>query len=380
MLALQLFNLGSPEALYLLLALVPLAVLLGWDLNRRQRVLRLFVSQSLLDDVSPRRSIARPIFKFAVLSVGLASLVFALARPRWNPHQIELERPGQNLLFCLDVSNSMRATDVDPSRFEAAKAAIRSMVDALPAGHQVGLLAYAGRAEVKCPLTPNYQHMLSVLDRVTYNSTTAGGSNLAAAVYMAAREVFGLDIDSHREQDENQAETSEPADRTKIKKEQAEAVKNANVLIVLTDGESHEGHARKMVHDAYNLGAAIYIIGLGTEEGAPIPIEVNGKTTYAEYKDEQVITRFDDAALTHVIEGLPQERCGYLRAGKENVDLLDVYNRVISEQVTSQRKLSLTVWQEKFQLFAGIGMVLVLLASVISGQRPAAGQIQGSLR
>ncbi|HOW18728.1 MAG TPA: hypothetical protein PLC79_06790, partial [Phycisphaerae bacterium] len=104
----QFFNLGNPRALQLLWLLVPLAALFAYDLRRRHRVLRLFVARSLLDDVSPRRSIRRPIVKFAVLLAGLAVLVFALARPRWDPKEIELEQQGQNLLFVLDVSNSMR--------------------------------------------------------------------------------------------------------------------------------------------------------------------------------------------------------------------------------------------------------------------------------
>jgi len=134
------FNLERPELLQWLWLLVPLALLFVWDLRRRQRVLRLFVSQSLLDDVSPRRSVKRPVVKFVLLTLGLALLVLALARPRWDPQQIELEQRGQNLLFCLDVSNSMRARDVDPSRLEAAKESIRSLVSQLPAGNQVGLL------------------------------------------------------------------------------------------------------------------------------------------------------------------------------------------------------------------------------------------------
>ena len=86
--------------------------LLAWmlDLRRRRRVLRLFVSQSLLDDVSPRRSMGRPIFKFVLLTLGLASLVLALARPRWDPKQIELEQQGQNLLFCRITENSVQTT------------------------------------------------------------------------------------------------------------------------------------------------------------------------------------------------------------------------------------------------------------------------------
>jgi len=379
------FNLNNPERLQWLWALVLLAILFGLDLRRRQRVLHLFVSQSLLGDVSPRRSLGRPIFKFALILAGMASLIFALARPRWDPEQIQLEQRGQNLLFCLDVSNSMRARDVDPSRLEAAKAAIRTLMNELPAGNHVGLLAYAGSAELKCPLTPNYQHFFSVLQRVTYNSVDVGGSNLGDAISKATRDVFGLSDETPAASDEKEKgkkeeqEDAKPqaadaeqqaAGETAIKAERPDEDANANVLIILTDGESHEGYAREMAQEAHGLGVAIFIIGLGTEAGAPIPIEVNGETTTLKYKGEEVITRFDDASLRGVIESLPG-RCGYLAAGASNVDLVDVYRRVVSQQELETKKLRFTVWQEKFQLFVGIGVVLVVLSSLISEQRPA---------
>ncbi len=371
------FNLGRPEALQGLWLLLVLAGLFALDVRRRTRVLQLFVERSLLDDVAPRRSAMRPIVKFALWSVGIAVLIVGLARPRWDPRQVELEQAGQNLLFCVDVSNSMRARDVDPSRLEAAKAAIRSLVENLPAGHQVGLMAYAGDAELKCPLTPNYRHMLMVLDRLTYNSVDVGGSNLGDAIYKATHEVFGLSAPSQKaagKPDDKKQTASTPASQaggaTVIRAEQPEEDRNANVLVVLTDGESHEGHAREMAQEAHGLGVGIYIIGLGTPAGAPIPIEVDGQVTTLRYKGQEVITKFDDASLRAVVEGL-SDRCGYLPAGRSNVDLTDVYKRVISQQAAAKKKLSYTVWDEKFQLFVGIGLAMIVLASLVSDQRPA---------
>lgn len=364
----EFFNLGNPAALPWLWALAPLAMLFAWDLRRRHRVLQLFVSRSLLDDVSPRRSVRRPIAKFAVFTAGLAVLIFAMAQPRWDPKEIELEQQGQNLLFCLDVSNSMRARDVDPSRLEAAKAAVRTLVDSLPAGNQVGLLAYAGSAELKCPITPNYTHFLSVLDRVAYNAVDVGGSNLGDAIDKATREVFGLaEAPAVRAASDGQKPT---AGETVMKGESEPAKESPNVLIVLTDGENHEGYAKEMAEKAHRLGVALYIIGLGSTNGAPIPIEVDGRMTTLRYKGEEVITRLDDASLRKVIEGLPS-RCGYLPAGTSNINLVSVYNDVISKQGREKKRLRYTVWQEKFQLFVGIGAALIVLSSLLSEQRPA---------
>jgi Ca-activated chloride channel family protein len=365
----EFFNLNNPQALSWLWVLLPLVILFALDLGRRQRVLRLFVSRSLLDDVSPRRSISRPITRFGVFLVGAAILVFALARPQWAPKEIELEQQGQNILFLLDVSNSMRARDVDPSRLEAAKAAIGSLVARLPAGNQIGLLAYAGDAELKCPLTPNYTHFQSVLQRVSYNSVDVGGSNLGDAIYKATHAVFGLSPDASELRSHEGTDGQPAVGETVMKDEGQPDEDSANVLIVLTDGESHEGHAREMALEAHRLGVGLYLIGLGGQEGAPIPIEVDGHTDTLKYKGSEVLTRLDDDSLRQVIEALPSRR-GYLAAGTANVDLVDVYDRVISKQGSQKKQLRFTVWQEKFQLFVGVGMALVILSWLISEQRP----------
>jgi Ca-activated chloride channel family protein len=361
----QFFNLNHPEALQWLWLLAIPAVLFGLNLRRRQKAVALFVSKSLLDDVCPRRSFWRPVVRFAVLLAGLVCLIVAAAQPRWDPKQIEMPQQGQNLLFCLDVSNSMRARDVDPSRLEAAKAAVRSLVMRLPAGNQVGLLAYAGSSELKCPLTPNYSHFLSVLQQVTFNSVDEGGTDLGDAIHDAVKKVFGLDPDQAAS---DKKTATQPA--TQLKAEQPEGQRNADVLVVLTDGENHEGHAKDMAALAHRLGVGVYIIGLGTAAGAPIPIEVDGKTTTLKFKDQEVITKFDDASLRSVVADLPN-RCGYLAAGASNVDLVDIYNNVIAKQDKRTKDIRVTVWQEKFQLFVGMGLVLVVLSTLISEQRPA---------
>ncbi|MGD2110411.1 MAG: VWA domain-containing protein [Phycisphaerae bacterium] len=364
------FNLSNPEALRWLWLLVPLAILFAVDLRRRTRVLRLFVSRSLLDDVSPRRSWSRPIVRFCVFLLGATALVFALARPQWAPKEVELEQQGQNILFLLDVSNSMRARDVDPSRLEAAKAAVASLVARLPAGNQVGLLAYAGDAELKCPLTPNYTHFQSVLQRVSFNSVDVGGSNLGDAIYKATHDVFGLTRDAAAQGTAAAAQGEPAIGDTVMTDEGKPEEESANVLIVLTDGENHEGHAREMALEAHRLGVGMYLIGFGSREGAPIPIEIDGRIEMLKHKGTEVITRLDDESLRTVIEDIPSRR-GYLAAGTANVDLADVYERVISKQGTQKKRLRFTVWQEKFQLFAGLGMALVLFSWLISEQKPA---------
>ena len=124
-----------------------------------------------------------------------------------------------------------------------------------------------------------------------------------------------------------------------------------------------------MALEAPRLGVGLYLIGCGSQEGAAIPIEVDGRVEMLRHKGMNVITRLDDDSLRQVIEDLPSRR-GYLAAGTSNVDLTDVYDRVISKQGTQKKQLRFTVWQEKFQLFVGLGMALVVISWLISEQRP----------
>jgi hypothetical protein len=114
---------------------------------------------------------------------------------------------------------------------------------------------------------------------------------------------------------------------------------------------------------------AIYIIGLGTKEGAPIPIEENGQIRHLQYQGRDVITRFDEDSLRKVVDALPS-RAGFLPAGSATVDLVDVYERAISKQGRETKQIRFTVWQEKFQIFVGLGLAMVVLSTLISEQGP----------
>ncbi len=367
------FNIRHPQAFQWLWLIAPLVALFVWDLQRRRRVLRVFVSRSLLDDVSPYRSMQRQIVRFAFLLAALAILVVALARPRWDPEEIEVEEQGRNLLFCLDVSNSMRARDVDPSRLEAAKAAVRQLVTSLPAGDQVGLLVYAGSPVVKCPLTPNTAHFLSVLDRVSSDSASVGGTNLGDAISKAVREVFGLGGDGGTA-GPNGDPTTQPAVGETVMESERSAEPEAvyNHLIVLTDGENHEGHAKEMASEASAKNVGVFIVGIGTEAGTTIPVERDGKVTNLQYKGKDVITRLDSESLAGIVLGASGgvKHGGYLPANTSAINLREVYDEHIAplgQRASAQRH---TVWQEKFQLFAGLGVALLVVSSFVSEQRP----------
>ena len=210
---------------------------------------------------------------------------------------------------------------------------------------------------------------MSYSNRLSFNSVDLGGSNLGDAIYKATHKIFGLGNDGA--EDDNEEAGKKPAvGETVMKGEAQPDEQSPNVIIILTDGESHEGHAREMAMEAHRLNVAIYIIGFGSKAGAPIPIEIDGKMTMLKYKGMEVTTSFNDESLRKVIDSIPS-RCGYLTAGTSNVDLFDIYKRVISKGGVETKRRRFTVWQEKFQLFVGIGMALLVISSLINEQRPA---------
>jgi Ca-activated chloride channel family protein len=235
----------------------------------------------------------------------------------------------------------------------------------------VGLLVYAGDAVVKCPLTPNFSHFMSVLDVVAYDAVSVAGTNLGRAIDKAIHEVFGR---SDVVADPEPESATQPAiGRTVMDDErtgEAEAI--FDHMVIFTDGENHEGHAKEMAKLASQSNISVFIVGIGSEAGATIPIERDGTTTTLRFGDEEVITRLDSQTLASIVldDTGGVRHGGYLPAKTAAVDLREIYDEKIAPMGKRASQRRRTVWQEKFQLFAGAGMLLLIVASLISEQQP----------
>lgn len=324
----------------LLLWLVPAAAAMylyaSW---RRARALRRFVEAELVDRISLSvRPAARRLKAFLVV-LAIAFLVFALARPAWNPKPRTVQRTGRDIVFVLDVSRSMIAEDLAPYRLGRAKFAIKDMIDRL-AGDRVALVAFAGTAVLKCPLTLDYGFFEMILDQVDVSSVSRGGTMIGDAIRKTLDDAFD--------------------DQEKKYKD----------IILITDGEDHDSFPVEAAAEAGRRGVRIIAVGLGDEDqGRRIPVTgENGRRTFLTYEGREVWSRLDAATLRKMANRTPGGR--YLNVATGTIDLGDVYTRLIAgEEKREVESKTIELYEEKFQIFIAFAVLLLAAELFVSERR-----------
>ena len=269
-------NLGNDKALWFLFA-VP-AILLPvymWCFWHKAGALRILASSEMLKQINNSVSLKKQIFKAMLLLGAFVSIVVALTEPKWNPQAQKIKRRGRDICILLDTSRSMLAEDIKPSRLERSKIAIADLLETL-GGDRIAIITFAGNSAVKCPLTQDYAFVRMALAGISTESTGRGGTVIGDAIRKATREVF----------DQKSREFKD--------------------IILITDGEEHEGYESFPVQAAEKAGAEgirIIAIGLGDEnEGARIPITgPNGEKTFLKYRGEEVWSRLGGDLLRNIV-------------------------------------------------------------------------------
>lgn len=258
-----------------LLALVPLlALVLAFLLALRWRSLSRFVGSGPRSFISPGYSRLRQILKAALLLLAIVALVIALARPQWGSQPLPVRREGADVLVVLDVSLSMQATDVSPSRLQRAKDELSQILRLLQ-GDRVGLVLFAGNAFLRFPLTTD----ISVADRLIQAATPSDnllvpGSALGNAITIATNEL-------------------------------AQSEAQSKVIILVTDGEDHSSAPQSAARAAAEQGITIYALGVGTEAGSTIPVaDAAGGTGLKldSLTGQPVVTKLNPSLLSELAE------------------------------------------------------------------------------
>ncbi len=235
----------DPNLLWLLLGVLGVAVVLIAALRRRGRQLRAFAEADLVARLAPDVAPGRRAWRAALRIAALALLVVALAGPKWGFHWEEVKREGIDLIVAIDTSRSMLATDVKPDRLERAKLAVMDLVQLLK-GDRIGLVPFAGTAFLECPLTLDYAAFERSLRSVQVGLIPRGGTALARAIETS---LDGFEAHEGRHE----------------------------ALILITDGEDHEGDVEKAAQAAAEHGVEIFTVGIGTEQGELIPVSGVGQ-------------------------------------------------------------------------------------------------------
>ena len=234
------FRFEEPTYLYLL-AVLPALALVRWLLERQQRKrLKQFGDLALLKQMAPEVSRWRPTAKFWMLQAALAMIIIMMARPQMGIRISNDKRTGIETIIAMDISNSMLAQDVEPSRLDRTKMMVENLVDNFT-DDKIGLIVFAGDAFVQLPITSDYVSAKMFLSDIDPSLIATQGTDIATAINMAAGSFT-----------------------------QQQGVGKA--IIVVTDGEDHEGGAMEAAKDAKKKGMRVYVLGVGSDKGAPIPL------------------------------------------------------------------------------------------------------------
>jgi Ca-activated chloride channel family protein len=334
-------NLGNDKALWLLF-IVPVVLLpvYLWCFRKKVSALKVLASVEMLRQINSAVSLKKQIIKALLLISAFVFIVIALTQPRWNPKPLEVKSQGRDVCILLDVSRSMQAEDIRPSRLERAKIEITDLLEQLT-GDRIALVTFAGSATVKCPLTQDYAFMRMAIADVTTESTGRGGTAIGDAIRKAAEDVF----------DKKSREFKD--------------------LILITDGEDHDSFPVEAAQKAAQEGIRIIAIGLGDEnEGSRIPITgPDGRKTFLKYQGQEVWSKLDADTLRKVAAATPGGRYIGVEPGT-TLELGKIYKEITdSSQKREFESTTMITYDERFQIFIAAGILLLILEVLISERK-----------
>ena len=327
-----------------LLVWLPLAIPLAWALfallRRRRAALAQLVDPALLGVLAPAWNPARAKSRLVLRVLALALLVLALARPQWGFRWEEVRRKGLDLVVALDTSRSMMASDIKPTRLQQAKWGIRDLLRNLR-GDRVGLVPFAGSSILQCPLTIDYAAFAMTLDDVYSGIIPKGGTAIEQALRTAV--------------------AAFPKDRTADR-----------VILLITDGEDHEGDPLALLPELKEKGIRVYTIGIGTLEGEMVPAG-DGQGGYFKDRQGQIVKT---ALKEDVLQKLALGTGGtYVRSAPGDTGLERVFNESIANLKRSeQENRTAKIYEERFVWPIAAALLLLAWEALLSDRRKPNGK------
>lgn len=314
---------------FYLLAVIPFLVMLYlmyafWKKKKQQT----FADKEALQKLSPEKSVFKPALKLIVLCVALTAIVMALVNPKIGTKLETVKREGVDLVFAIDVSKSMDAEDIAPSRIEKSKQLVSQIINNL-GGDRVGIIGYAASAFPQLPITTDFNSAKMFLSAIHTDMVSSQGTAIAEAIQLATTYY----------DDEEQTN---------------------RVLFILSDGEDHGGNIEESIEDAVNQGIKIYTIGVGTPAGGPIPIRRNG--ILQEYKRDQnndrIITKLNPQNLQQIAESSNGKYISGVNTSEVVEEVKEVLNTLDKNEFEAKQFAD---FKDQFQWFVAAALFLLLL-------------------
>ncbi|MEA3328968.1 MAG: VWA domain-containing protein [Candidatus Omnitrophota bacterium] len=318
-------NLG---AIHLLWFVVFLVLFYFWAFKKRKATMERFAQKDLIADLASSLDKRKTRLKVILIILAVFLVVLSFSRPQWGFYWQEVKRKGLDIIIAVDISKSMLASDVKPNRLERAKLAIKDFIRHLQ-GDRVGLIAFAGEAFLQCPLTVDYGGFLLSVDSLNVNLIPRGGTSISRAVKEAIR---GYE----------------------------DGLNKYKALIIITDGEDHEGNAEKAAEEAKKEGVKIFCIGIGTPQGELITLtdEKGSKTFLKDNQGNVVKTRLDETTLQKIVLTTGGS---YIRSGATRFGLNLVYEEKLSKMEKREFESKLAKqFEERFQIPLGLAFLLLI--------------------
>jgi von Willebrand factor type A domain. len=331
----QLFRFANPAFLYLLL-LLPVVILL-YIINelRIRKALKRLGDSNLVGGLMPEMSRVRPLIKFVLQLIAFSAGVIMLSRPQFGSKIEDVKKQGVEVIIALDVSNSMLAEDIQPDRLTRAKQAISRLVDNLD-NDKIGLIVFAGDAYIQIPITTDYLSAKMFLSAINPNIVPKQGTAIGAAINLGVK-------------------SFSPGEG------------KSKAMIIITDGENHEDDPVKDAEDASKAGIVIHTIGIGSTDGVPIPVIINGRKDYLKDADGNiVITKLDEEILKKIALST---NGNYVRASNSNIGLDEIYAQIKKMKKQDLESTMYTEYNDQFQIFAAIALFLLIVDFIIMDRK-----------
>jgi Ca-activated chloride channel homolog len=327
----QLFRFANPDFLYLLLLLPAMVILYILNFFRRKRALSRLGDPILVSRLIPEVSVIRPALKFGIQLLAIAIVTIILARPQFGSKLEEVKKQGVEVMIALDVSNSMLAGDIQPDRLTRAKQALTRLIDNLD-NDRIGLIVFAGDAYTQIPITTDYISAKMFLNAIGPDMVPKQGTAIGAAIDLGLR-------------------SFSPGEG------------KSRAMIIITDGENHEDDPVSRAAEAARAGIVIYTIGIGSADGVPVPVTVNGRKEFLKDIDgNTVISKLDEEILKKIAETTGGS---YVRASNSNIGLDEIFGEIKRMKKQEMESTMFTEYNDQFQIFAAIAIFLLILDFII---------------
>ena len=324
---------GHGMVLHLLWGIPVLGVFLIWAQRRARRDLVSLLGPGASGELAPTRFWRRRAWRLMMTLSAIGLGAFALAQPRWGHEWREQEMRGLEVILALDVSRSMDAEDVDPSRIERARREAQDLIEAMPTS-RIGLVLFAGGAYPRMPQTLDHLALRDILNRTGTQTIRAQGSSLASAL----REARGLmDLDTK-------------ADRA---------------ILLLSDGESWDSDLTGELARLNEEGVRVYSVGIGKPFRGPIPNEGGGFKK--DRQGEVVMTKLDETTLKRIASDTEGAYVQSTGGASDTREIVGALNRQLAVSAQGQRREK--IWNERFQWPLGGAIALLFVGSLFRSRR-----------